>query len=71
MDVFLNENVSYCPTPYLQGKSFIKQDKYQNSYLIDPFLIDPPKVPNLVSDPISSPYFSKPEWFPLNPTLDN
>ncbi|RVW69918.1 hypothetical protein CK203_061899 [Vitis vinifera] len=57
-------------TPYFhhEGKNSIKEDKDQNSYLIDPFIIDPSKVsgPVLVLvEPVSelqlSPIESTPE----------
>ena len=60
-DFTFNESESYFPTPYLQGENSIKEDKGQDSYLIDPFLIDPPKVSSLVFDSVSIPQFSKPK----------
>ena len=54
-DFTFNESESYFPTPYLQGENSIKEDKGQDSYLIDPFLIDLPKVSSLVFDSVSIP----------------
>ena len=63
-DVTFNDNESYFPTTYLQGENSIKEDKDWNSYLIDPFLIDPPKV----IGPVSVPSVFEPESSsPINP----
>ena len=58
-DVTFNESQSYFFAPYLQDENSIKEDKDQDSYLIDLFLVYPPKVVGLVSIPsISEPELS-------------
>ena len=57
-DVTFNESGSYFPTPYLEGENSIKKDKDQDSYLIDPFLIDPPPVFGPMTNPLFVPYCS-------------
>ena len=49
----------------------MKEDKDQDSYFIDPFIIDPPKVFDPVSNPISIPSFSEPELSSNESTLEN
>ena len=72
-NITFNESESYFLTLYIQGENSIKEDKYQDFYFSDPFLIDlidPLKVfdpvsiplidridPPKVSDPVSLPYF--------------
>nr|CAN60478.1 hypothetical protein VITISV_018947 [Vitis vinifera] len=48
------------------GENSIKEDKDQDSYLIDPSAVSSP-----VFDPAFVPYFSKPESLPLKPTPKN
>ena len=65
-NVTFNDCESYFPAPYLQGENSIKEDKDQDSYLIDPSAVSSP-----VFDPAFVPYFSKPESLPLKPTPKN
>ena len=60
--------VSYFPTSYLQGKNFFKEDKDWDSYFIDPFSINPPKVISLVLVPSASLPVPKLELSPIEPT---
>ena len=53
VDVTFNESESYFPAPYLQGKNSIEKDKDRDSYFIDPFLIDLPKVSSPIFVPLS------------------
>ena len=70
-DVTFNENESYFPAPYLQGENSIKEDKDQDSYLINPFLIDLPLICGPVSDLVSVPHFFELESWLLEPTPEN
>ena len=74
-DVTFNESESYFSAPYLRGENSIKEDKNQdkdwNSYFIDPFLINPPKVFGPVSDPVSKPSFFEPQSSSITLTLEN
>ena len=45
----------------------IKEDNHRDSYFIDPFLIDPPKV----SDSVFVPSFSEPKSSSIEPTPKN
>ena len=67
-DVTFNESESYFPASYLQGKNFFKEDKDWDSYFIDPFSINPPKVISLVLVPSASLPVPKLELSPIEPT---
>ena len=54
-NVTFNESESYFPTPYLHGENSIEEDKDRDIFFLDPFLINPPKVSNLVSVPLCDP----------------
>ncbi|RVW83297.1 hypothetical protein CK203_039642 [Vitis vinifera] len=54
------------PSEHYLGENSIKEDKDQDSYLIDPSAVSSP-----VFDPVFVPYFSKPESLPLKPTPKN
>ena len=68
VDVTFNESESYFPASYLQGKNFFKEDKDWDSYFIDPFSINPPKVISLVLVPSASLPVPKLELSPIEPT---
>ena len=53
VDITFNESESYFPIPYFQGVNFVEEDKDQNSYFIDSFLINPLKVSGLAFDLVS------------------
>ena len=51
VDITFHESESYFTTPYLQKENSIRDDKDQESFLMDPFLINLPKVSMPISDP--------------------
>ncbi|RVW21061.1 Transposon Ty3-I Gag-Pol polyprotein [Vitis vinifera] len=62
----LSESSVSLPSEHHLGENSIKEDKDQDSYLIDPSAVSSP-----VFDPAFVPYFSKPESLPLKPTPKN